>query len=94
MASEKPEAEKCRPLEGHYANYFQVGHNAFEFAIDFGQLYVNSPDAHIHTRIITSPSYVKALLQTLSASIGGYEKTFGEIRNAHADAPLATTPEP
>ena len=25
-------------LEGRYANYFKVGHNAFEFLLDFGQL--------------------------------------------------------
>jgi hypothetical protein len=27
------------PPEGRYANYFQIGHNAFEFIIDFGQGY-------------------------------------------------------
>jgi len=92
MPSEKPEAEQCHQIEGRYANYFQVGHNAFEFALDFGQLYANGSEGHIHTRIITSPSYMKAFLQTLTASIGGYEKDFGEIRGVHAateDVPAA-----
>ena len=57
------------PLEGHYANYFQVGHNAFEFLLDFGQLYAESEQAHIHTRIIVSPAYIRSLLETLREAI-------------------------
>ena len=29
-------------LEGRYSNYFKVGHNAFEFVIDFSQFYTES----------------------------------------------------
>ncbi len=29
-------------LEGRYANYFEIGHNAFEFVLDLGQLYFGS----------------------------------------------------
>lgn len=40
-------------LEGRYANYFKVGHNAFEFVLDFGQFYPGSEKAELCTRIIT-----------------------------------------
>ena len=52
-------------VEGRYANYFKVGHNAFEFVIDFGQFYPKNGEAQFHTRIITSPNLAKALLETL-----------------------------
>ena len=66
-------------LEGKYANYFKVGHNAFEFVLDAGQLYPESEEAELCTRIITSPIYAKALLETLRESIERYEQTFGVI---------------
>lgn len=69
-----------RKLEGRYSNYFKVGHNAFEFVLDFGQFYSESKEAHLHTRIITSPIYVKSLLETLRESIERYEKSFGAIQ--------------
>jgi len=67
-------------LEGRYANYFKVGHNAFEFLLDFGQFYLGADSGHLHTRIITNPSYAKALLETLHEAIAQYETTFGQIR--------------
>lgn len=64
-------------IEGKYANYFQVGHNAFEFLLDFGQMYSDGTREHIHTRIVTGPSYAKELLKVLKESIAQYEATFG-----------------
>jgi hypothetical protein len=69
-----------RKLEGRYSNYFKVGHNAFEFVLDFGQSYSENGDAQVHTRIITSPVYVKSLLETLQESIEGYEEKFGLVQ--------------
>ncbi len=46
-------------LEGQYDNYFKVGHNAYEFVIDFGQYYPENDQAELYTRIITSPCYAK-----------------------------------
>lgn len=66
-------------LEGRYANYFKVGHNAFEFLFDFGQFYPESESAQLHTRIITGPIYAKAMLKTLRESIDRYEQIFGAI---------------
>jgi len=69
-----------RNPEGQYSNFFKVGHNAFEFVLDFGQFYPENGDAKLHTRIITSPTYAKSLLDTLRESIEQYEKTFGAIQ--------------
>ena len=36
-------------LDGKYANYFQIGENALEFIVEFGQLYSDEPapaDSH------------------------------------------------
>jgi hypothetical protein len=46
--------------EGRYANFFQVGHNEFEFVIEFGQ-----QDLGIHTRIYVSPQYARVLCDLL-----------------------------
>jgi len=66
-------------LEGQYANYFKVGHNAHEFVIDFGQYYPENDQAELYTRIITSPAYAKSLLETLRESIERYEKSYKAI---------------
>ena len=65
--------------EGRYANYFKVGHNAFEFVIDFSQFYPESEEAELCARIITNPIYAKRLLKTLRGAIEHYEQTFGVI---------------
>ncbi|MDL1977363.1 MAG: DUF3467 domain-containing protein [Deltaproteobacteria bacterium] len=66
-------------LEGRYANYFKVGHNAFEFVVDFGQFYSGTQGAELCTRIITTPIHAKALSEILRESIEQYEQTFGPI---------------
>lgn len=66
-------------IEGRYANDFQVGHNAFEVVLDFGQRYGSGVPSPVHTRIITSPAYAKAFLETLTSSIALYESEFGTI---------------
>jgi hypothetical protein len=65
--------------EGRYANYFKIGHNAFEFLLDFGQFYSETNRAQLHTRIVTSPIYAKALLEVLRESVDRYEQVFGDI---------------
>jgi hypothetical protein len=73
------ETAKGSPIEGKYANYFQVGYNAFEFLLDFGQSYPEGEKEHIHSRIITSPAYALELSKVLRESIEQYEETFGAI---------------
>lgn len=69
----------CDAVEGKYANYFQVGHNAFEFLLEFGQSYPEIGAERIHTRIIMSPAYALEFLKLLRESIQVYEEAFGVI---------------
>jgi hypothetical protein len=69
-----------RRLKGRYANSIQVGHNALEFVLDFGQLAPETEDIVFHTRIITAPGYAKAFCDTLRKSLTQYEEKFGAIR--------------
>ncbi len=57
--------------EGRYANFFQVGHNEFEFLIEFGQ-----QDGGIHTRIYVSPQYARVLSDLLVETLRQHELEF------------------
>jgi len=65
-------------LEGRYANYFSIGHNALEFVVDFGEMY-SSRRERMHSRIVITPPYAKEFLRVLSDSVHSYEEQFGEI---------------
>ena len=80
MVGKRSEDSARGGVEGRYANYFQIGHNAFEFLLDFGQLYADGRPEQMHTRIITSPPFAKELLQVLQQSIEQYERKFGVIQ--------------
>jgi hypothetical protein len=80
MNHNTPDPHKVRPSEGRYANTFKVGHNAFEFLLDFGQFFPESQQEWFYVRIITSPTYAKALLEILQQSVTEYEATYGPIR--------------
>ena len=68
-------------LVGSYANFLVVGHNAFEFILDFGQGYgVGAPNMHM--RVVTTPVYAKAMLEALRTSIERFETQHGEIPDA------------
>jgi hypothetical protein len=71
-------AEPPPSPKGVYANYFEVGHTAFEIVIDFGQRY-GTTAAPCHTRIVTTPVYAQALLETLRESLRQYAVTFGPV---------------
>jgi Protein of unknown function (DUF3467) len=66
-------------LEARYANFFLVGHNAFEVVLEFGQFHEGTSQPQMHTRIIAAPVYAKALLKLLDEAIAKYEQAFGEI---------------
>ncbi len=65
--------------EGRYANIFNVGHNAFEVVLEFGQWYEGDARPKVHTRIVTSPAYAKTLLELLEGSLQQYESDFGPV---------------
>jgi hypothetical protein len=79
MSQEGEDPQRPDLFEGRYANYFEIGHNAFEFLLDFGQVSPESQRKQFHTRIITGPVYAKALLGILQESIDRYEQAFGAI---------------
>ena len=83
-SGEKKELEDNGQPDGRYANYFKVGHNAFEFLLDFGQLYGQMGSAPHHTRIVTTPVYAKTLLGILQESVDQYEQLFGTIPNGNS----------
>ncbi len=64
---------------GQYANYFKVGHNAFEFVLDFGHCYLESGDVELHTRIITNPAFANTIFEVLRKSLEQYEQAYEHI---------------
>lgn len=72
-------------LEGRYANHFRIGHNAYEFVLDFGQLYTGGGPARYHTRIAMSPRYANALLSILQEAVDGHVGTYGPIDERQVD---------
>jgi hypothetical protein len=65
--------------EGRYANFFQIGHNAFEFLLEFGQQ--EGEHNAIHTRIYVSPQHARILANLMLDSLQQHERIFGKIRN-------------
>ena len=79
MDDERKCGQTSNPLEGRYANYFKIGYNAFELIIDCGQCNADNEEPQLHTRVIMSPAYGKALLKALRDSLVEYEKAYGRI---------------
>jgi hypothetical protein len=83
MGAMPNQREQGRPSpEARYANFFQIGHRLFEFYLEFGQVQDEEAEPRIHTRIVTSPARIKALLEVLRQSTESYEKEFGFIDDA------------
>lgn len=78
MTQEPGNPQDAAGPPAEYANYFEVGCNAFEFVIDFAQRHDDKPPVR-RMRIITSPVFARELLRVLAASIAEYEQTFGPI---------------
>jgi hypothetical protein len=70
------------PLEGRYANYFELGFTAFEFLLDFGQFDQDTESAIRHTRIITNPTSARVFLNMLAEVVAEYEAKVGPIGEA------------
>lgn len=62
-----------------YANYFEVGHNPYEFLIDFGQFRPESSEVTLHTRIAVGPVHAKLLARILQDAVCRYEADNGPI---------------
>ncbi len=79
LTGEDNDLQDNSQAHGQYANFFKVGHNAFEFLLDFGQSYARRGEAPPHTRIVTTPVYAKTLARILQEAIDTYEEAFGTI---------------
>jgi hypothetical protein len=64
-----------------YANFFNVGHNAFEFLLDFGQFQPDSNSERMHSRMVTGPVHAKLLLRILGEAVTRFEREHGEIED-------------
>jgi hypothetical protein len=62
--------------EGRYANFFQIGHNVFEFLIDFGQQ--EAGESVLHTRIYVSPEHARILANLMTSSLQQHERIYGK----------------
>jgi len=60
------------PEEARYANFFQIGYNAFEFLLEFGQR-----EGRIHTAIYVSPQHAKLLSDLLQEALKAYNQRHG-----------------
>lgn len=76
MGHSGPPRTSARVARALYANYFEVGHTAFEFVIGFGDTYATTPRT-CHTRIVTSPVYALELLDVMERAVRRYESRFG-----------------
>ena len=65
--------------EGHYSNYLEIGQNAFEFVLLFGQRYGDQEQPAIHSKIIATPFYAKRFAEMLQESIRRHEASAGPI---------------
>jgi ATP-dependent 26S proteasome regulatory subunit len=71
--------EEQNAVRARYANYIRVGHNAFEFFLDFGQHFEDTGEEQFHTRIVISPGHFSSLVATALNSLEQY-------RNQHNPA--------
>jgi hypothetical protein len=67
--------------DARYANCFQIGHNAFEFLLEFGQR-----DARTHTRMYLSPQHARMLSDLLLQALREYESAFGPMPRARHES--------
>jgi hypothetical protein len=68
-------------IESRYANHLEVGQNAVEVILQFGQLFDEAETAVVHTRIVTSPFYARRFLELLQESIGRHQTDVPQIQD-------------
>ena len=66
-------------VETRYANHLEIGQNAVEVILQFGQLFDEAETAVVHTRIVTSPFYARRFLELLRECVGRFETGEAQI---------------
>ena len=92
MSAGKRSKNSVRTNMARYSNYFEIGHNSYEFLIDFGQFQPEAANVLLHTRIIFGPTHAKLLEHMLRDSVQRYEAENGVIPKA-SDSPTSSKPE-
>jgi len=64
-------------LHGKYTNNMQVTQTKEEFVIDFFNIF--PPTGQLVSRVISSPSQFKRMLEAMAESLKKYEEQFGPI---------------
>jgi hypothetical protein len=79
----KPSESVVRTTDGPpiatYANFCEVGHNAYEFLIDFGQFQPAAGEVRVHSRIVSGPVQAKLFARVLNDALARYEREHGAI---------------
>lgn len=82
MSEKKPvqvQIDLPADLEPIYSNLAMISHSHSEFFIDLACMLPNLPKAKVHTRVVSTPTNTKLLLQALAENVRKYEAQFGEI---------------
>lgn len=77
------------PAIAVYANFCEVGHNAYEFLIDFGQFQPALGEVVVHSRIVSGPVQAKLFARVLNDALDRYEREHGVISAPGDDDALA-----
>lgn len=64
-------------LKGHYSNQIAIMHSKNDFVIDFITMF--PPEAIVNSRIITTPTALKRIYNSIGINLKKYEETFGTI---------------
>ena len=81
MDSKDPDVDRPS-LEAEYANYLEVGHNAYEFFFHFGQ---GDDRVKVYTRIATNPFVAQQLFRLLKGALEKYARKYGAISEPETD---------
>ena len=87
MAAEESTGRRRHLIAG-YANYFEVGHNAYEFLIDFGQVDPQSGDVNFSNRIAVGPTQAKIFAELMEDAVHQFERENGAIPDLDDGDPL------
>ena len=79
-------------LKGRYANLMSVSHTGEEFVLDFFSVTLQSSDGEARgtlvSRVITSPSHFKRMVEALEENVDKYEQRYGEIEERSGPFPV------
>jgi hypothetical protein len=66
-----------------YVNYFEVGHNPYEFLIELGQYHPGANEGEgrvaIYMRVALAPPYAKMLSELLARAVDEHQSQHGEL---------------